>query len=258
MTYFMANPKNILITGASSGLGAALASLYAAEGVHLFLLGRDKDRLTHVATTARRHGATVHEHRGDVTSQPMMEWWVRECNRMAPLDLIIANAGISAGTGEGHDTHDQSKAIFTTNLHGVLNTIHPVLPAMVQRGQGQVAMISSLASYRGFAGAASYCASKAAVRVYGQALRAELAHHGVKISVVCPGFITTPMTDVNAFPMPFIMEPDKAAAIIRKGLSRNKGLIAFPWAMHNFVRLLAALPADWVNSLSHTLPRKGS
>ena len=127
---------------------------------------------------------------------------------------------------------------------------------MKLRGRGQVAIISSLAGFRGFAGAAAYCASKAAVRVYGEGLRAEMARFNVEVNVVCPGFVETPMTDVNPFPMPLLMSPEQAARIIRDGLAVNRARIAFPLRMYAVVRLLAAVPQPVMDFIAARMPRK--
>jgi len=253
----MLNPKHILITGASSGIGAALTMLYAAHGVRLSLHGRDRERLTHIAARAVQKGATVLTMMSDVTEQDILAAWIRKCDDIEPIDLIIANAGISAGTGRNGESEDQSRAIFATNLKGVLNTIHPVMPLMIRRRHGQIAMMSSLASFRGFPGAPAYCASKAAVRVYGEALRSELRAYNVEVNVICPGFIKTPMTDVNHFPMPFKMPAEQAARIIQKGLTANRARIAFPWQMYALVRFMAALPQSWLDKFMSRLPKKG-
>jgi len=250
----MLNPKHILITGASSGVGAALAELYAAHGIRLSLHGRNVERLEQIAVSARQRGAVVFAKPGDITDAEAVAAWIGECDASQPLDLVIANAGISAGTGGGLETPAQTRAILNVNLDGVLNTVQPVVPMMVARRRGQIAIMSSLASFRGFPGAPTYCASKAAVRIFGEALRGEWARKGVEVSVICPGFIKTPMTDVNRFPMPFIMTAERAARIIYHGLSRNRARIAFPFPMYAIICLLAALPQDWL-PVAH-LPRK--
>ncbi len=252
----MALPQTILITGASSGLGAALALNYAAPDTTLFLSGRNVVRLSAVAEMARKKGSKVLAQAIDVTDQKAMKDWIEACEAAAPLDLIIANAGISAGTGREKETEAQAAAIFATNVGGVLNTIFPLLPLMRARQRGQIAIIASLAGFRGLPGAPAYCASKAAARVYGEALRSEMAAYGVGVSVICPGFIKTPMTDANGFKMPFLMETEKAARIIRRGLSQNKARIAFPWPMAALVWLFAALPVGLTDFILGRLPRK--
>lgn len=247
---------NILITGASSGLGAALAQVYAAPDAVLFLSGRDGLRLESIATLCRTKGATVETALVDVTDAAAMAAWIDRCDQASPLDLVIANAGLSAGTGGGGETPAQTKTIMETNVQGVFNTIHPALSLMKPRGRGQIALMASLAGFRGLAGAPAYCASKAAVRVYGESLRDELALQGVKINVICPGFVKTPMTGQNGFPMPFLMESDKAAQIMKRGLDKNKARIVFPWRLAALVWLLAALSPNLTGGLLRRLPRK--
>jgi len=250
------DPRHILITGASSGLGAALAVAYAAAGVSLVLGARRIEQLDSVADACRKRGARVETARVDVTDRERTAAWVRAADASAPLDLVIANAGISGGTGGGEEPEEQTRDIFAVNLAGVLNTVQPVLPAMRARGGGQVAIMASIAGFRGFPGAPAYCASKAAVKVWGEGLRGWLAEEGVRVSVICPGYVRTPMTAVNRFPMPFLMDSDRAARIIRRGLARNKGRIAFPWQMAFAGWLAGALPDAVVDRLTRGLPRK--
>ncbi len=246
----------ILITGASSGLGEALALEYAAPGATLFLSGRAAGRLAAVAGACRARGAAVHDRPLCVTDRAAMAQWIAECDELRPLDLVIANAGVSAGTGGQDEPAEQARWIFAVNVEGVMNTVLPAADRMRARGRGQIAVMSSLASFRGFAGAPAYCASKAAVRVWGEGLRGWLGGHGVKVSVICPGFVRTRMTAVNTFPMPFLMDADRAARLIRRGLETDRGRIAFPWPLYALVWLMAAVPArvsDWV---SRRLPAK--
>ena len=224
----MKNPRSILITGASSGLGAALARRYANEGVTLFLQGRDAQRLERTAAACREYGATVHCQQVDVTDAKAMQTRIEEADRILPLELVIANAGISAGLGDGGEPADQARKVFSVNIDGVMNTLQPVIPAMVARKTGQLVIISSLAGIRGLPSCPAYAASKACVRSYGEGLRGWLAGHGVAVNVVCPGFITTPLTQVNDFPMPLIMSAEKAARIIARGLAKNRARIGLP------------------------------
>ena len=232
---------------------------YAAPGQHLFLTARREELLEQTAAAARKKGAKVDMQRVDVTDQENMARFMAASFARAPLDLVIANAGISGGThkeGGVEDRDAQDRQVLQTNVEGVLNTALPVIPLMRQRGQGQIALMSSLASFRGMPGAAAYCASKAAVRLYGEALREELAPEGIKINVICPGFVKTPMTDINRCAMPFLMEADKAAQIIADGLARNKGRISFPWQMALLLWPFYGLPSSWSACLASTA-RKG-
>lgn len=256
----MKQPKSILITGASSGLGASLAIEYAGPGVVLHLGGRAADRLEAVAARCRERGAGVNLRVVDVTDAAAMRDWVLAADGAAPLDMVVANAGISAGTSgrTGGEPEEQVRAVFATNVDGMLNTVLPVLPRMQARAGGQIVLVASLAGYRGIPGAPAYCASKAAVKVFGEGLRGSLHATGVRVSVVCPGYVRTPMTAVNDFPMPFLMTPDRAARIIRRGLARNRPRIAFPWPMVLAVTLLQSLPPAWIDPILRRLPGKSS
>lgn len=250
--------KTILITGASSGIGAALALHYAAGGHRLILGGRDGSRLQQTGIACRALGAEVHTQCTDVAARDLMHQWIVGIDKRFPLDLVIANAGISGGPGVMSPElyRNDAARIFETNLMGVVNTLDPILPRLVQRKRGQVAVISSLAGFSAWPGAPAYSASKAAVRLYGLALRARLASSGVGLTVVCPGFVVSRMTEANDFPMPFILPTDRAAAIIATRLERNPPVIAFPWHMALAVRALGLLPDAWVARLLARLPEK--
>lgn len=253
-------PKSILITGASSGIGEALALHYASPGIFLALTGRNEERLTGVAQACRSKGAEVETAALCVTETAKMENWIQSLDDRHYFNLVIANAGISGGTGGPMigESVSQARAIFNVNLNGVLNTIDPILPRMIARKSGQIALISSMAGFRGFPGAPAYCASKGAVRFYGEALRGAVRASGVKINVVCPGFVKSRMTDVNGFPMPFLWTAEKAARRIADGLARDTGRIAFPWPIHLTVWFLSLLPDFIVQKLLIRLPAKSS
>ncbi|MGB4107452.1 MAG: SDR family NAD(P)-dependent oxidoreductase [Alphaproteobacteria bacterium] len=252
------NFKHIIITGASSGIGAALALHYAAPGVRLGLSGQNAERLEDIAKACWEKGAEVEAAVLCVTDRTAMKNWLEKADDAQPIDLLIANAGISAGMGDSKsgEKADQVRRLFDVNLTGKLNTIEPILPRMTRRRRGHVALVSSLAGFRGWPGAPAYSASKGAVRLYGEALRAALISTGVKVHVICPGFVKSRMTAVNDFPMPFIMEADKAARIIANGIARGRGRIAFPWPVYLAVRLLSALPDSLAGRLQHRLPAK--
>ena len=256
MTNAVRHPRHVLITGASSGIGAALAEAYASPDVRLTLGGRNRERLDAVAERCRERGAEVETGVIDVDAHEAMQAWVEAADRARPLGLVIANAGISAGTGSGAESDAQARDIFATNLAGALNTLQPAAAAMQARGRGQLAVMSSLAAFRGFPGAPAYCGSKAAVRVWAEAMRPHLASQGVGISVICPGFVRSRMTAVNDFPMPFLVDAEKAARIIRRGLARDTARISFPWPLAAAVWLLAALPPAWTDWAMNKLPAK--
>jgi short-subunit dehydrogenase len=268
----MTIPANsILITGASSGLGAVLAAIYAAAGVTLWLTGRSHARLESIATDCRAKGATVETAVLDVTARDEMARWITACDAARPLDLIIANAGISAGTGgiakDGSvEAPGQAQRIFAINVDGVFNTVEPAIPLMRRHApragvipsaaRGQIAIMSSLAGFRGFPGAPSYSASKAAVKAWGEALRPILMRDGISVSVICPGFVTTPMTATNDYRMPFLMPAKKAAQIMRRGLDRGQARIAYPGPMHFAAWLVSALPATFGDRILRNSPGK--
>lgn len=249
-------PRSILVTGASSGIGAALAEFYAGPGVTLFLSGRNMDRLEQILSLCRARGATAHGQVIDVRDPAAMADWITACDILAPLDLVIANAGISGGTGAGVEDAAQVREIFAINIDGVVNTVQPAIDLMRARRGGQIAIMASLAGLNGWPGAPAYSASKAAVRVYGDALRGALMDDGVGVSVICPGFVVSRMTDVNHFPMPFLMPADRAAAIIASGLARNAACIAFPWQTHALTGFIAAIPSGLRSIILKNMPRK--
>jgi short-subunit dehydrogenase len=235
-------PETVLITGASSGIGAALALAYAEEGVRLALFGRDEGRARGVAEACRAKGALVAVILVDVADGEAMASAVRLVDDAHPVDLVIANAGVAAAMlGEGGGV----APLFAVNVMGVVHTIEPLLPRFLERRRGQIAVMSSLAAFASRPGAAAYCASKAAVRIWGEGLRERLAPQGVAVSVICPGFVDTPLTRRNRFPMPLLMPVEAAAALIKVRLARGDARIAFPWALYLGARLAGALPA-WV------------
>lgn len=252
----MKNPQIIVITGASSGLGAALATHYAGTGITLHLQGRHSGRLEEVARACREKNAVVHTRILDVTDRIGMEKWLMAVNQERPVDMVIANAGISAGTGGGGESAEQVRHIFNTNIDGVVNSIQPLIPAMVSRKRGQIAIISSLAGIRGLPSCPAYSASKACVRFYGEGLRGWLGAQKVEVNVICPGYIRTPMTEINDFTMPLIMNADKAARIIACGLAKNRPRIAFPLALYIPLWLLSWLPVCLTDPIFARLPAK--
>ncbi|MEM7618580.1 MAG: SDR family NAD(P)-dependent oxidoreductase, partial [Pseudomonadota bacterium] len=240
---------HVVITGASSGIGRALALKYARTSAHLSLTGRNKQRLAEIAQECRNMGPEVTEKVIDVRARDDMHEWLLKMDRTKPIDLLIANAGVSGGTGamDVCETTAQVQEIFDINVTGVFNSIQPLLDPMCARQKGQIVIMSSLASFRGFPGAPAYCASKAAVRVYGEGLRGAVSKYNVGVSVICPGFVESSMTAVNDFPMPFLMPASRAAHIIYNAIGRNRGRVAFPWPMYCLVWAIGALP----NWLSH-------
>ncbi len=235
----------VLITGASSGIGAALAEAYAATGTTLILTARNEDRLREVAARCEAKGARVHVASIDVREKEKLAAFIMAMDDATPIDVVIANAGISTGSMGGGETVEAAETVFDVNVNGVVNTIHPLIERMKARGRGHIAIMSSLAGICALPSAPAYSASKAAVRVYGDALHGKLKPHGIAVSVICPGWIVTPLTDKNNFPMPFIMPVERAAHIILRNLEKKKRRIAFPLLLYIPLRILAVFPVVW-------------
>ena len=249
---------NVLITGASSGIGEALAEYYAANGAaRLFICGRNAERLEKVRASCVALGAEVFAEVLDVADSKAMAEWVARCNDIAPLNLAIANAGM----GTVNETDDSIRNTFATNVNGVINTVLPVLQAYRARPaqyaeDKAVAVVSSMAGYHGLPTCPAYSASKACVKAWGEALRPVLKREGIRMSVSCPGFVRSRITDQNTCPMPFFMEAPQAAKIIAEGIKANKGIIAFPWPLRFVVWLVSVLPNCVSDLLYGRLPPK--
>jgi short-subunit dehydrogenase len=244
--------RSIVITGASSGIGKALARRLASPEATLGLLGRDQARLDSVAAECRQRGAQVQIGAIDVRDRERLNAWFVNFDAATPIDLLFVNAGIMGGsTTDGEiEPVETSFAVAETNVVGTLNTIHPILPRMAARGSGQIAIISSIAGFIPLPDSPTYSASKAAVLNYGLALRSLLQGKGVKVSVICPGYVSTPMTAQTSGAKPFEMPPEQAAEIILRGLERNKAVITFPRLFSFLTRVGGLLPVrlrDWTS-----------
>ncbi|MEZ5756826.1 MAG: SDR family NAD(P)-dependent oxidoreductase [Emcibacteraceae bacterium] len=253
----MKNPKSIMITGASSGIGRALAIEYAAPDVTLFISGQSEERLDETARYCQEIGAKVFAEIIDCRNKQKMNEWITDCDRITPLDLVIANAGISTSFSADDDISAHTETVFDINVGGVFNTIHPAIELMKKRRHGQIAIVSSVAGMRGLPSSPAYSTSKVAVKAYGEALRGYYYDYGLEINVICPGFVRSRMTDENNFKMPFFMEADKAAKIISKGLEKNKANITFPWQMRLITfAVRRIIPEFMLERIFRKLPKK--
>ena len=239
------SPRRIVITGASSGLGRALAINYAAPEVSLALVGRDATRLSAAAAACQARGASVCVVQQTVTECAALARRLRAFDADAPVDLVIASAGVLAGPPHpaALEGLDAAGEVIGVNLLGLINTVEALAGALTARRAGQIAILASTAAYRGLPYLPAYCASKAGVRAYGEAVRARLAPFGVKVSVIVPSFFESPMTDTFAGPTPMIIPLEAAARRVRKGLDRAAPRIVFPRRMGLLMQLMDLLPA---------------
>ena len=237
--------RSILVTGASSGIGRALALEYAAPDVRLALIGRDPTRLAATADAARARGADVTTGTLDVRDRAAMADWIAAADAARPFDLAIANAGITTGLGPDDLTEDPEavRAIIATNLVGVLNTVEPLIVPMCARRWGQLAFIGSIAGLHGLPYSPSYCLTKAGVHAYAESIRARLERRGVLVSLVVAGFVKTPLNDSIATMKPGELSDAAAAALIRHGLDGGRATIAFPRFLYAAAILGRFLPA---------------
>ncbi len=243
--------RSVLITGATGGIGGALALAYAAPGVQLFLQGRDRPKLDDVAARCTSRGAAVAIAELDVRNRAALVDWIKECEQAAALDLVIVCAGININIGEHGEGERwvEMEALIEINITAAMATVDAVLPAMRARGRGQIALFSSLAGYFGLPITPSYSASKAAIKAYGEALRGWLAPQGVRVNVVMPGFVESKMCNEMPGPKPFLWTADKAAAVIKRGLAADKARISFPFPLNLGSWYLAVAPAAFAQKL---------
>lgn len=236
----------VVITGASSGIGDALARVLATEGCRLGLVARRSDRLHALAAILKRAGTTVEWLPCDVEDRSQVRDVVGIlAERLGPVDVMIANAGVFRKTPA--DTLDVSgcELMVRVNLLGLMYAWAAVLPGMLERKNGHLVAISSLASYKGLPGSAGYCATKAAVNAYAESLRLDLRPRGVQVTTVCPGFVRSEMTAVNRYRMPGLLEADQAARLIVRALARRRAVYNFPWRTTLLVKAARWLP-DWL------------
>jgi short-subunit dehydrogenase len=235
-----------VVTGASSGIGRALARLLAQEGARVGLVARRRAELETLAQEIAQAGCKAVVAPADVADRAQIVAAVGEIARdLGPVDLLVANAGVGAPTLlEPFNVADVEK-MFRINLLGVIYSIEAVLPDMLRRGRGHLAAVSSLAAYKGLPGESAYCASKAAVNTYLEGLRIQLRDRGIAVTTLCPGFVRTPMTAVNDFHMPFLLEADEAARRMVRALRRRAKVYNFPWPLAVLMKFTRWLP-DWV------------
>lgn len=238
--------QTAVITGASSGIGWALAKELAGKGCKVGLLARRQEQLLALAREIEQAGGQCACAPADVGNRAAVLAAVMQVReQLGPIDLLVANAGVGRPTLLDPVNIDDVEKMFQVNVLGVVYSIEAVLPEMLRRGKGHLAAVSSLGSYKGLPGESAYCSSKAAVNVYMEGLRIQLRTKGIAVTTICPGFVKTPMTAVNEFKMPFLLEANEAARRIVRALERKVKVFNFPWQMSLLMKLTHWLP-DWV------------
>lgn len=232
-----------LVTGASSGIGWELARQLGKAGAKVGIVARREQPLRDLATQIAEYGGTALPLVADVGSREQIEGAVAAVrSQLGPIDLVIANAGVGRPTLRDPVNMGDVEETFRINLMGVIYTLSAALPDMLARKSGHLVAVSSLAAYRGLPAESAYCASKAAVNVYMDGLRIHLRGTGVRATTICPGFVTTPMTETNKFYMPQLMTAEYAAAKMLRAIARGKKVYSFPWGLHMLVKLSRWLP----------------
>jgi hypothetical protein len=237
----------VFITGATSGLGWALAIEAVKRGFPTGIVGRRRDRLDSLSSLLEKNGGTIFQAEGDVTDRfQMEEIAAKYLSDHGSPDFLFANAGIREAPSDAPG--ENGRAVMETNYFGAINSVLPFLPSMIERRRGQIIIISSLASKLSLPGAGDYCASKAAIDRWAGSKRLELATHQVYMTIVSPGFIETEMTRENPYPMPFMLTASRAAQIIFEKIQQKKGIrreITFPLPLSWAITFLTMMPASF-------------
>ncbi|HEX4944218.1 MAG TPA: SDR family oxidoreductase [Usitatibacteraceae bacterium] len=243
------------MTGASSGIGEALARQYAARGATLGLVARRAELLDALRRSLPSEAET---YAADVRDPGALKAAAADfIDKHGVPDLVIANAGISHGTLTEHaEDLDVFREILDVNVVGMVNTFHPFVAAMREAGRGTLVGVASLAGYRGLPGIGAYSASKAGAIRYLESLRVELRGTGVKVVTICPGYIATPMTERNPYPMPFIITADDFAQRFARVVGGGRNYAVIPWQMGLVAKFLTMLPNSWFDAAFARTERK--
>ena len=243
--------KVVLITGASSGIGRGLALELARRGARAGLLARRGDLLREVVEEIQSHGGKAIALPADVTDANAVRAAAGKLrDEFGPIDLLIANAGVGATTAARNLEPEGVARVFSVNVIGVVNCVTAVIPQMIERGHGQLAVVSSLAAYRGLPKSAAYCSSKAAISSLFESLRLDLQPQGIDVTIIHPGFIKTQLTAGRQAKLPFLLEVDEAAHRMIRAIEKHKKFYAFPWQLATLVRIGMVMPNflyDWVS-----------
>lgn len=235
----------IVLTGASGGIGQALAREFAKENAYFALIARDEARLHPLLQEIRALGSDGEIAAIDIRDRQEMHEFLHDLDGRRPIDLVIANAGVTAGLGpnRSRESDEDSDRQIDVNYKGVVNTVTGAVGALQKRGKGQIVLMSSLAGMRALPDMPSYSATKAAVIAYGHALRGWLKPFGVSVTIICPGFVTSPMSERHKGSKPFEISAEKAARLMRRAINRQQAFYAFPFILVMGIRLQNLLPA---------------
>lgn len=249
---------NVLITGGGSGIGFAIAKEYSKKNANIFLIGRNLKKLELAKQECKKIGAGLIEvFNIDIRDKDELKRVILQIDSLAPLDFIYVNAGVSAGTLNGNESEEQIKTLIDINVLGSLNTLHVGIEVMSKRKRGNIAVVSSVASFFSLPSAPTYSASKAFIRVYAEGLSILYRKtSAIKISVICPGFVKTGMTDVNSFKMPFLMEAETAAKKIVRSVEKGSLRFIFPLPMLILVKIAELIGAKACSAILAKLPNK--
>jgi short-subunit dehydrogenase len=252
--------RTVLITGATSGIGFSLAETFLENNYNVIITGRNADKLIEADSYLKKYKGFIGYFNVNVTDKDEMESLILSLDDKYKIDIIIANAGISAGvSGIDFKSENFNKIaydIFNTNVFGVFNTIHPIIERFKQRKSGNIIIISSMSAFFGMDSALFYASSKAAIKSYGEGLRVLLKPLNINVTTIFPGFVQSNITKANNFKMPLFMNANKAAKIIFNGIIKNKGYIAFPFILYISVYFLSILPFSLRELILDKLPKK--
>jgi short-subunit dehydrogenase len=238
--------KNVLITGASQGIGKAIAEEYSACGYSLVLLSRNIEAIQKMSDSINSKGGKCFCKQCDVADYNSVKEGIEFAhNSLGTIDIAVLNAGVGNPEWMSSFRSEEFKKVVVTNTFGIAHCLEFLIPVMKKQGYGKIAGVTSLSDVRGYAGSSSYCSSKAAASLLLESARVELKQLNIKVITIRPGFVKTAMTDKNEFKMPFLMSASKAARIIRKGIDKNKSVVQFPFLTVMATRIIKNLP-NWL------------
>lgn len=237
---------HILITGASSGIGASLAAEMSKRGMAVGLIARRESELKEICAQLEADGGTAAWATADVTDFEALQAAVNSLeDQLGPTEILVANAGISGRSPTSIPEMSRIQKVMDVNFIGAIHASKAVLPQMLERKSGHLVVVSSVAGFRGLPKSSAYSSSKAAISTYWESMRVELAPIGIAATTINPGYIKTPLTDKNNHPMPFIISAEKAAKIMANGILARRKIITFPWRMRWVMRLIRFMPV-WI------------